>query len=353
MSATDVGRKSVPETATCATCEHAARWHRRGPCGVTGCACEAFVASTLDMSISRPAKPIEKWEAEERANRLAATITVRCADCLWEETGPQSDARMAWARHRRDVHGDDRAVEMVQRSLNGHGKRRTSGGKVAISQDPKKLDENIRATRLAGGGHGEKPDAKPVRPATLPSESGRGSVACKVDGCQNEAGPARMGPYAYLCEEHRTEMRARVYGSRRLKTGPAEERQATLRSAGAPRDGGGGRRVSETPAHVGGARPAAEPVVAGAADGGEATPDLELLPGSDRAPESAAGSTRGLSDIELELQEHHRQIAEKRQEIAGLNADIHLLQEKAERLVQEARERIDRMAAPFAGSTTP
>lgn len=100
-------------------------------------------------------KTVAELDEEYRQAQLGQIVTVRCWDCPdLEWTGPQAEMRIEWAKHRRDAHGEDEAVARVEASLAGLGRRRTSGGRVSISQNVNKLEENLAKTRLAGGGHG-------------------------------------------------------------------------------------------------------------------------------------------------------------------------------------------------------
>lgn len=96
-------------------------------------------------------KSITTINDELREIELGQVLTVRCADCVWEATGPQREARVEWAEHRRDEHGDDQAVEMVRRQLAGElTKRRRPGAPVVPTTTT--LKENLEKTRRAGGG---------------------------------------------------------------------------------------------------------------------------------------------------------------------------------------------------------
>lgn len=64
---------------------------------------------------------------------------------------------------------------------------------------------------------GTPPAASPPAP---PAPEETPVRRCKIDGCQNEAGAARMGPYANVCDHHRDEMRATVQKNAR-KAGAA------------------------------------------------------------------------------------------------------------------------------------
>ena len=106
-------------------------------------------------------KPLSSDE-QHHEGLLAQVITVRCADCLWEHTAPQRDARVAWGEHRRDDHHDQAALAGVLASLERGPTRRRAG----IPVDHQRIAENLRKTRAAGGGHGRAPtngrvDVKP------------------------------------------------------------------------------------------------------------------------------------------------------------------------------------------------
>lgn len=89
------------------------------------------------------------WNEMGRQSMLAQEVTIRCADCPWEHTAAVSTARLEWAKHRRDEHDDD-VIAQVQAELNGEAAMKLSG---------QNLEENLRKTRLAGGGHGQLPGA--------------------------------------------------------------------------------------------------------------------------------------------------------------------------------------------------
>lgn len=134
-------------------------------------------------------KTIGQLEAEERERDLARVITVRCADCMWETEGPQRDARMEWAEHRRDAHGDDQAVEKTRRALDPQNGRRPGAPKVGdVTQD---VAANAARVRAQGGGHGMAVDPK----------------VCKIDGCDRPRHD-RAGPYGALCKQHKQEKQA-------------------------------------------------------------------------------------------------------------------------------------------------
>ena len=78
-------------------------------------------------------KKAAEMDAEERASRLAQVVTVRCVDCVWEDTGRQDVVRPAFAVHRRDAHGDRGAVRRIERALARVGvvRRSPSGGRGA------------------------------------------------------------------------------------------------------------------------------------------------------------------------------------------------------------------------------
>lgn len=195
---------AISETAMC-ECGHLGRFHRDGSCHVaSGCDCNGFVEHRAALRFPITGKPIAKTEAqmedEERQARLAATVTVRCADCLWQQTGPQAEARVAWGEHRRDEHDDQAALAGVLRSLEraANGPRRTTGGRMALTLGNNNLEQNIAKTRAAGGGHGVRPDRRQNVARTCE----------EVPGCTNPTISDR-GRYARVCAEHKDMVTAR------------------------------------------------------------------------------------------------------------------------------------------------
>lgn len=105
-------------------------------------------------------RSITQINDELREAELRQTITVRCVDCVWESEGPQAEARMEWAEHRRDEHGDDQAVERTRAAIAGEGRRRRRPG-APVLPGGRDIETNLDKTRRAGGGHGAaRPAAK-------------------------------------------------------------------------------------------------------------------------------------------------------------------------------------------------
>lgn len=69
---------------------------------------------TPEPEEEKPTRALERWQ-DQRDSLLARELTVRCADCFWESTGPTLEARRAWAEHRRDEHGDESGMESIAR----------------------------------------------------------------------------------------------------------------------------------------------------------------------------------------------------------------------------------------------
>lgn len=196
---------------------------------------------------------------EERELYLTQTLTVRCADCAWETTGPAREARREWAEHRRDAHEDDSALASVERM--DAGPRRTSTGKLALKTGSRTLEENLAATRKAGGGAGSQ------RTATVRAKIDAG--LCKRPGCENRHIGVAMGPYAGLCQEHIDEAK--------------EERSARLK--GKPRGG----REPEPIAAV----PPPEPDTGDGHEEGQNPPPIAATPAPEPPPAEAAGTAEG------------------------------------------------------------
>lgn len=180
-------------------------------------------------------KSAAELDAEYRDTVLAQEITVRCADCLWEETGPQRQVRLAWGAHRRDEHGDAGALTAVERSLEQTGRRRrTSGGKLAFSSATT-LERNIAKAKAGGGGHGHD---------RVKAKLG----LCKRPGCQEASLGAKMGPYAGLCKTHTEEARAAKSKRQHAAGEPVEKILAIRRaSSSAPSNPNPSRRSSPPP----------------------------------------------------------------------------------------------------------